>query len=74
MGRLDATILADALEYLDHNESGLALEVLAEKLCDEGVTVASAECDRFEEIAVGMGLPKERFQFLRKQVAEGGSG
>ena len=64
-GRLDPAILADALEYLDFNEWGLALEVLAEKLSDEGSTVTAAECAKFDELGACLGLPKDRFQFLR---------
>jgi len=50
--RLDAAILADALQYLDFNEWGLALEMLADKLRDQGILVSAKECDKFDELAV----------------------
>ena len=67
--RLDSTRLADALAHLDGEEWTLALELLAEKLRDSGVTLTGPECDRFDEIATRIGLSDDRFRFLRNQVA-----
>lgn len=63
-GRLSAGKLADAVEWLNHNESRLCLEVLGEFLYEEGVGITSAERSRFADLAGATGGETERFDFL----------
>lgn len=49
--RLPAAILATALDYVQFNEAGLALEILAEQLVEYDVKISTDEFERFRALA-----------------------
>ena len=68
IGRVDADVLEDALEWLDHHELDLALEVLADKVFDSKTTITEGEYAEFVDLAHQIGLDFERVGFLRRDL------
>jgi hypothetical protein len=66
--RLSTDALERALEFLDHNELGLAAETLCDILQDKHIAITQTEFDELLSIIQRMGLPTDRPSSLRFQV------
>ena len=53
-GRLPSEVLADALEYTEHNESGLALYVLCQQLAEYDVPITKDEFSQLQALSSHM--------------------
>jgi hypothetical protein len=59
----------DILDYVDHNEAGMAFEMLCSKLYEYDVELSSHLVERIAELGSAMGLPARKWKVLR--VANG---
>ena len=69
-GRLPSAVLADALDYVQFNESGLALSTLCEQLVEYDVKIARHEYERLRSLADRMYPDSSPLEHLARQVAE----
>ena len=69
-GRLPSAVLADALDYVQFNESGLALNMLCEQLVEYDVTPARHEYERLRALADMMYPDASSLDHLARQVVE----
>ncbi|GAB3258466.1 MafI family immunity protein [Kineosporia babensis] len=63
--RLPAEARADVLDWLDHNEWLLALEVMADELSEAGGTLEAGEWDRLVALVQRCGGDLARFDMLQ---------
>jgi hypothetical protein len=67
-GRLPPAVILDALEYMQFNETGLALETLCQQLGDFQVPLTGAEYARLCSLAEHMYPDASILMSLAKQV------
>ena len=68
VGRLDDSVLESAIEYVDFNEWGLALEMLCDQLYEFEVHIQESELREIETLADEMHLDPKRVVVLRELV------
>jgi hypothetical protein len=61
---LPEDVLADVLDWCDHHEWLLALEVLAEKLYEHGLKIDQGQWDRLRQLVEQSGGTLTRFEFI----------
>lgn len=62
--RLERAVLRDALEYIDHGECPLALEVLCDQLGEYGVRITKNEYTALLRLCEEWNIEMERVDFL----------
>jgi hypothetical protein len=67
-GRLPQEVLLDALEYLQHNEYGLALETVCQQLVEYEVQITKSEYDLLQSMAGIMYPDASILEHLAHQV------
>lgn len=55
-GRLDAYLIQGALNYVDHKEEALALEILCDHIAEYEVRITEAEHNQLLNLARDMGM------------------
>jgi hypothetical protein len=55
-GRIDATLLQGALDYISYNEESLAFEVLCDHICEYDVIITDEEYNEAVDLARDMGF------------------
>jgi len=67
-GRLESSLVEQALDYLQYNENGLALEILCEHLFEYDVPLTATECAAAECLAAEMSIECNAIKRLRELV------
>ncbi len=65
--------LHDALDYVDHNEWGLGLEVLCDNLYEYEFPLPKAIFDQILTLGNRWGIDQSRIEMLRQLIVDGGS-
>jgi len=70
-GKLSALAVESVKEYVDHGENTLALEMLCDFLCDQGVVLSTFEYQEIIRLGVSLGLDTNdaRFTYLQTLIA-----
>ena len=68
VGRLDREILDDAIEYVDFNESSLAIETLCEQLCEYDVSLSQNEYNKVKELAEKLKIDMDYVEDLKSLI------
>lgn len=58
-GRLDATLLQGALDYIGYNEEALAFEILCDHICEYDVVMSAEEYLEAAQLALDLGFSLE---------------
>ncbi|EGF89805.1 hypothetical protein ABI_42280 [Asticcacaulis biprosthecium C19] len=68
--RLDGERTAQVIDYVQHNENGLALEVLADFLIEDDIPISKIEMADILAIAgiMKLDVDEPRYKFLAKQI------
>lgn len=62
---LQATEVEDILDYIDHNEPGVAFEMLCSQLYEHDAELNLRLAERIAELGSAMGLPARKWEILR---------
>lgn len=60
VGRLHTWQIDAVIDYCAHNEAGLALQILADYVCDECVPISTSEFDRIVRLSGSIDEPISR--------------
>ncbi len=66
--RLAGEIIDDALEYIDHSESALAIEILCEQLCEYEVSPTEEEFASLQNLWRTFNLDKDMITNLERYL------
>ncbi|QVL32233.1 MafI family immunity protein [Telmatocola sphagniphila] len=67
-GRLDSTLIIQALDYIRYNEEALALEILCEQLFEHEVSISADECTIAETLAMKLNIQSNAIKRLHELV------
>ncbi|GAB2468575.1 MafI family immunity protein [Jatrophihabitans fulvus] len=65
--RIAAHRRADILDWLDHNEAGLAVDTLMDAMVEDEVILSDVERRQIFELIAAMGWTSDRYGYFRRE-------